>query len=105
MVEKGCVFFYIIIYLHLDVLNSIELFCAQWKSKSISCFRGGGRGLGTRLLSSCMEQNDAGFNLSFIEQNSERCEGQSNSSQCFWNPQSRITGKFCNMHMSQHLSQ
>ena len=26
----------------------------------------------------------------------ELCEGRSNSSQCFWNPQSRITGEFCN---------
>ena len=59
---------------------------------------------GSGFSSSCMEQNDTGFDLSFIEQNLERCEGRSNSSQCFWNPQSRITGKFCNTCLNTCLS-
>ena len=55
---------------------------------------------GSGFSSSCMDRNDTGF----IEQNLERCEGQSNSSQCFWNPQSRITGKFCNTCLNTCLS-
>ena len=37
----------------------------------------------------------------------ERCEAQSSSShQCFWNPNSRITGEFCNTcHASCHSQQ
>ena len=51
----------------------------------------------TRNTSICFShfKNETDMNITHLYQ--ETCESQSNSThQCFWNPQSRITGECCN---------
>ena len=44
-------------------------------------------------------------NLTEFQQNVLNCEAQSTSShQCFWNPQSRVTGEYCSTCLSTCLS-
>ena len=47
-----------------------------------------------------------GINLTKFQLNVEKCETRSTSGQhCFWNPQSRVTGDYCNTCRQTCLSQ
>ena len=53
------------------------------------------------LSTTCLSSNITGFQLSVAD-----CEAQSTSShQCFWNPQSRVTGDYCSTCLPACLSQ
>ena len=63
--------------------------------------------LGMNLASPSSSSSSSSSNSSDYQQmiNSTCCEAQSSSShQCFWNPESRITGEFCNMCHRECLS-